>query len=162
MFSSTFIDFKSQPEPSPVLSQLSQRQQQQNQAVSAPPPGLESFPSQTKHRESTPGDGPTVNRLLQLPTMAVENIVSAHQPQPKHIKLPKRRIPPASKVPVSAVEMPGSADIPGLNVQFGALEFGSEPSLSEFGSTASASENSNQLPISLYPKSLRYKLSLWL
>lgn len=30
--------------------------------------------------------------------MAVENIVSAHQPQPKHIKLPKRRIPPASKV----------------------------------------------------------------
>ncbi|NP_001101398.2 ubiquitin-associated protein 2 isoform X8 [Rattus norvegicus] len=154
------LDFKSQPEPSPVLSQLSQRQQQQNQAVSVPPPGLESFPSQTKHRESAPGDGPsTVNRLLQLPTMAVENIVSAHQPQPKHIKLPKRRIPPASKVPVSAVEMPGSADITGLNVQFGALEFGSEPSLSEFGSTASASENSSQLPISLYPKSLSEPLN---
>ncbi|KAH0521653.1 Ubiquitin-associated protein 2 [Microtus ochrogaster] len=149
------FDFKSQPEPSPVLSQLSQRQQHQTPAVSVPPPGLESFPSQAKHRESTPGDGPstTVNRLLQLPNMAVENIVSAHQPQPKHIKLPKRRIPPA-KVPASAVEMPGSTDVTGLNVQFGALEFGSEPSLSEFGPAASGSENSCQSPISLYPTSL--------
>ena len=30
------------------------------------------------------------------------------------------------QIPSSAVEMPGSADIPGLNVQFGALDFGSE------------------------------------
>ncbi|XP_060234018.1 ubiquitin-associated protein 2 isoform X5 [Meriones unguiculatus] len=148
------FDFKSQPEPSPVLSQLSQRQQQ-TQAVSVPSPGVESFPSRAKHGESAPIDGPSaVNRLLQLPNMAVENIVSAHQPQPKHIKLPKRRIPPASKVSTSAVEMPGSADVTGLNVQFGALEFGSESSLSEFGSAASASENSNQIPITLYPKSL--------
>ncbi|XP_051013769.1 ubiquitin-associated protein 2 [Acomys russatus] len=149
------FDFKSQPEPSPVLSQLSQRQQHQTPAVSVPPPGLQSFPSQAKHRESAPGDGPsTVNRLLQLPSMAVENMVSAHQPQPKHMKLPKRRIPPAAKVPASAVEMPGSADVTGLNVQFGALEFGSEPSLSEFGSAAPGTENSSQIPISLYPKSL--------
>ncbi|KAM9207407.1 ubiquitin-associated protein 2 isoform 2-T3 [Dugong dugon] len=149
------FDFKSQPEPSPVLSQLSQRQQHQTQAVTIPPPGLESFPAQVKLRESASGDSTsTVNKLLQLPSMAVENIaVSAHQPQPKHIKLPKRRIPPASKIPVSAVEMPGSADVTGLNVQFGALEFGSEPSLSEFGS-APSSENSNQIPISLYSKSL--------
>ncbi|XP_006863100.1 PREDICTED: ubiquitin-associated protein 2 isoform X2 [Chrysochloris asiatica] len=148
------FDFKSQPEPSPVLSQLSQRQHQ-TQAVSAPPPGLESFPSQVKLRESTSRDGTsTVNKLLQLPSMTVENIaVSAHQPQSKHIKLSKRRIPPTSKIPASAVEMPGSADVTGLNVQFGALEFGSEPSLSEFGS-APNSENSNQLPISLYSKSL--------
>lgn len=32
----------------------------------------------------------------------------------------------SSQIPSSAVEMPGSADIPGLNVQFGALDFGSE------------------------------------
>ncbi|XP_054973286.1 ubiquitin-associated protein 2 isoform X11 [Pan paniscus] len=149
------LDFKSQPEPSPVLSQLSQRQQHQSQAVTVPPPGLESFPAQAKLRESTPGDSPsTVNKLLQLPSMTIENIsVSVHQPQPKHIKLAKRRIPPASKIPASAVEMPGSADVTGLNVQFGALEFGSEPSLSEFGS-APSSENSNQIPISLYSKSL--------
>lgn len=149
------FDFKSQPEPSPVLSQLSQRQQHQTQTVTVRPPGLESFPSQTKPRVSAPGDGTsTVNKLLQLPNLAVENIpVPTHQTQPKHIKLPKRRIPPASKIPASAVEMPGSADVTGLNVQFGALEFGSEPSLSEFGTT-SASENSNQIPVSLYPKSL--------
>ncbi|KAJ8791055.1 hypothetical protein J1605_020856 [Eschrichtius robustus] len=155
------FDFKSQPEPSPVLSQLSQRQQQQTQAVIVPPPGLESFPSQVKLRESAPRDSSTstVNKLLQLPSVTVENIaVSAHQPQPKHIKLPKRRIPPASKIPASAVEMPGSADVTGLNVQFGALEFGSEPSLSEFGSAAS-SENSSQIPISLYPKSLSDSLN---
>ncbi|XP_054973277.1 ubiquitin-associated protein 2 isoform X2 [Pan paniscus] len=153
--SAEITDFKSQPEPSPVLSQLSQRQQHQSQAVTVPPPGLESFPAQAKLRESTPGDSPsTVNKLLQLPSMTIENIsVSVHQPQPKHIKLAKRRIPPASKIPASAVEMPGSADVTGLNVQFGALEFGSEPSLSEFGS-APSSENSNQIPISLYSKSL--------
>ncbi|XP_061281930.1 ubiquitin-associated protein 2 isoform X2 [Bos javanicus] len=156
------FDFKSQPEPSPVLSQLSQRQQHQTQAVTVPPPGLESFPSQVKLREAAPRDSSTstVNKLLQLPSMTVENIaVSAHQPQPKHIKLPKsRRIPPASKIPASAVEMPGSADVTGLNVQFGALEFGSEPSLSEFGSSAS-SENSSQIPISLYSKSLSDSLN---
>uniref|UniRef100_A0ABI7XCB5 UBA domain-containing protein n=1 Tax=Felis catus TaxID=9685 RepID=A0ABI7XCB5_FELCA len=154
------FDFKSQPEPSPVLSQLSQRQQHHTQPVAVPPPGLESFPSQVKLRESTPRDSTsTVNKLLQLPSMTVENIsVTAHQSQPKHVKLPKRRIPPASKIPASAVEMPGSADVTGLNVQFGALEFGSEPSLSEFGSAAS-SENSNQIPISLYSKSLSDSLN---
>ena len=62
------------------------------------------------------------------------------------------------QIPASAVEMPGSADVTGLNVQFGALEFGSEPSLSEFGSAVS-SENSSQIPISLYSKSLRYAVS---
>lgn len=154
------FDFKSQPEPSPVLSQLSQRQQHQTQAVPVLPPGLESFPSQGKLRESAPRDSTsTVNKLLQLPSLTVANIpVSAHQPQPKHIKLPKRRIPPASKIPASAVEMPGSADVTGLNVQFGALEFGSESSLSEFGS-ATSSENSNQIPISLYSKSLSDSLN---
>lgn len=154
------FDFKSQPEPSPVLSQLSQRQQHQTQTVTGPPPGLESFPSQVKPRESAPRDNTsTVNKLLQLPSLTVENItVSAHQSQPKHIKLTKRRIPPASKTPASAVEMPGSADVTGLNVQFGALEFGSESSLSEFGSAAS-SENSNQIPISLYSKSLSDSLN---
>lgn len=154
------FDFKSQPEPSPVLSQLSQRQQHQSQAAAAPPPGLESFSPQAKLRESAPHDRTsTVNKLLQLPTMAVENIaVTPHQPQPKHIKLPKRRLPPTSKIPVSAVEMPGSADVTGLNVQFGALEFGSETSLAEFGS-ATSNENSNQIPISLYSKSLSDSLN---
>uniref|UniRef100_A0A452I3W9 UBA domain-containing protein n=1 Tax=Gopherus agassizii TaxID=38772 RepID=A0A452I3W9_9SAUR len=148
------FDFKSQPEPSPVLSQLTQRQQQQTQAVPVPPPGLESFSSQVKLREPSPVDSSmAASKMLQLPSMSMDNqAVSAHQTQQKQIKPPKRRIPPASKIPASAVEMPGSADVTGLNVQFGALEFGSEPSLPEFGS-APSNENISQVSSnSLYSK----------
>uniref|UniRef100_A0A8C0JDL6 Ubiquitin associated protein 2 n=1 Tax=Chelonoidis abingdonii TaxID=106734 RepID=A0A8C0JDL6_CHEAB len=148
------FDFKSQPEPSPVLSQLTQRQQQQTQAVPVPPPGLESSSSQVKLGEPSPVDSSmAASKMLQLPSMSMDNqAVSAHQTQQKQIKPPKRRIPPASKIPASAVEMPGSADVTGLNVQFGALEFGSEPSLPEFGS-APSNENISQVPSnSLYSK----------
>ncbi|XP_050843383.1 ubiquitin-associated protein 2 isoform X9 [Serinus canaria] len=151
------FDFKSQPEPSPVLSQLTQRQQQM-QVVPVPPPGLESSSSQVKLREPSPVDTSTaVSKILQLPTISVDNqAVTVHQTQQKQIKPPKRRITPASKIPASAVEMPGSADMTGLNVQFGALEFGSEPTLPEFGSTSS-SENTNQATNnSLYSKSVKY------
>ncbi|XP_048788330.1 ubiquitin-associated protein 2 isoform X3 [Lagopus muta] len=155
------FDFKSQPEPSPILSQLTQRQQQQTQAVPVPPPGLESFSSQVKLREPSPVDTSTaVSKMLQLPTMSMDNqTVTAHQTQHKQIKPPKRRITPASKIPASAVEMPGSADVTGLNVQFGALEFGSEPALPEFGS-ASSSENASQTTNnSLYTKSVNDPLN---
>uniref|UniRef100_H3ADF1 Ubiquitin associated protein 2 n=1 Tax=Latimeria chalumnae TaxID=7897 RepID=H3ADF1_LATCH len=67
-------------------------------------------------------------------------------------------MPPLSKIPSSAVEMPGSADMTGLNVQFGALEFGSEPSLPEFGSTASP-ETVSLAQNTLYPKSVSESLS---
>ncbi|KAM9590580.1 ubiquitin-associated protein 2-like isoform 34-T35 [Morphnus guianensis] len=148
------FDFKSQPEPSPVLSQLTQRQQQQTQAVPVPPPGLESF-SQIKLHEPSPVDTSTaVSKMLQLPTISMDNqAVTAHQTQQKQIKPPKRRITPASKIPASAVEMPGSADVTGLNVQFGALEFGSEPALPEFGSTSSSENTSQVTNNSLYSKS---------
>ncbi|XP_064903104.1 ubiquitin-associated protein 2 isoform X23 [Columba livia] len=152
------FDFKSQPEPSPVLSQLTQRQQQQMQAVPVPPPGLESFSSQVKLRETSPVDTSTAaSKMLQLPAVSVDNhAVTAHQTQQKQIKPPKRRIAPASKIPASAVEMPGSADVTGLNVQFGALEFGSEPALPEFGSTSSSESNSQATNNSLYSKSVKY------
>jgi len=66
------------------------------------------------------------------------------------------------QIPASAVEMPGSADVSGLNVQFGALDFGSESALPDFGQ----SENCNSEPIreaavvpqsqsSLYSKPIR-------
>ncbi|XP_071658916.1 ubiquitin-associated protein 2 isoform X9 [Patagioenas fasciata] len=152
------FDFKSQPEPSPVLSQLTQRQQQQTQAVPVPPPGLESFSSQVKLRETSPVDTSTaVSKMLQLPAISMDNhAVTAHQTQQKQIKPPKRRIAPASKIPASAVEMPGSADVTGLNVQFGALEFGSEPTLPEFGSTSSSESNSQATNNNLYSKSVKY------
>lgn len=60
------------------------------------------------------------------------------------------------KIPASAVEMPGSADVTGLNVQFGALEFGSEPALPEFGSTSSSENTSQATNNSLYSKSVKY------
>ncbi|KAM9262775.1 ubiquitin-associated protein 2 isoform 3-T5 [Morus bassanus] len=155
------FDFKSQPEPSPVLSQLTQRQQQQMQANPVPPPGLESFSSQVKLREPSPVDTSTaVSKMLQLPTISMENqAVTAHQTQQKQIKPPKRRITPASKIPASAVEMPGSADVTGLNVQFGALEFGSEPVLPEFGSTSSSENTSQASNNSLYSKSVNDPLN---
>ncbi|XP_053909238.1 ubiquitin-associated protein 2-like isoform X2 [Cuculus canorus] len=155
------FDFKSQPEPSPVQSQLTQRQQQQTQAIPVLPPGLESFSSQVKLREPSPVDISTaVSKTLQLPTISVDNqAVTAHQIQQKQIKPPKRRITPASKIPASAVEMPGSADVTGLNVQFGALEFGSEPVLPEFGSTSSSENTSQGTNNSLYSKSVNDPLN---
>uniref|UniRef100_H3ADE9 Ubiquitin associated protein 2 n=1 Tax=Latimeria chalumnae TaxID=7897 RepID=H3ADE9_LATCH len=138
-----FADFKSQPEPSPVLSQLTQRQQQQQaQAAHVPPPGLgEPFSSQLA----------SVSLDSQLASVA-------QQTQQKQVKPLKRKMPPLSKIPSSAVEMPGSADMTGLNVQFGALEFGSEPSLPEFGSTASP-ETVSLAQNTLYPKSVSESLS---
>ncbi|NXB49317.1 UBAP2 protein, partial [Leucopsar rothschildi] len=152
------FDFKSQPEPSPVLSQLTQRQQQM-QVVPVPPPGLES--SQIKLREPSPVDTSTaVSKILQLPAISMDNqAVTVHQTQQKQIKPPKRRITPASKIPASAVEMPGSADMTGLNVQFGALEFGSEPTLPEFGSTSSSESTSQATNNSLYSKSVNDPLN---
>lgn len=155
------FDFKSQPEPSPVLSQLAQRQQHQIQPVTAPPPGLETFSSQVKLRETSPVDSSTnVSKMIQLPNLSLDSQAMSVQQtqQQKHLKPPKRRIPPTSKIPSSAVEMPGSADVTGLNVQFGALEFGSEPSLPEFGSNTSP-DNGSQTPNNLYSKSISDSLN---
>lgn len=128
---------------------------------------------------------------------------STPQQQRGALKGQKRRIPPTSKagrrltliailslltpdfsllifvlgpcqIPSTAVEMPGSADIPGLNLQFGALDFGSESALTEFGvvdnCANAASRDSTPAPASappsmgagtqsqtsLYSKPLRY------
>ncbi|XP_073680128.1 ubiquitin-associated protein 2a [Garra rufa] len=142
-------EFQMQPEPSLVLSQLAQRQQgslthtgplarqPSPPRLSAPSPApgpLEAFskaPEPSQHR-----DGPSL-----APSQAAETQGSSTQQ--RQIKTQKRRIPPTSKIPASAVEMPGSADVSGLNVQFGALDFGSESALPDFGQ----SENCNTEPI---------------
>lgn len=49
-----------------------------------------------------------------------------------------------------AVEMPGSADISGLNLQFGALQFGSEPVLQDYESTPATTTPGSQVQNSLY------------
>lgn len=59
--------------------------------------------------------------------------------------------------------MPGSADVSGLNVQFGALDFGSESALPDFGQPENCSSEATRetaVPVpqtqsSLYPKPIR-------
>ncbi|XP_064152452.1 ubiquitin-associated protein 2a isoform X4 [Anguilla rostrata] len=160
-------DFKTQPEPSLVLSQLAQRQQsalpqpeplpQARPASPATrptpsPPGLEPFP---KPRDPSPSrDGPSPGAKASA-AAATDPQVSGGSQQ-RQMKTQKRRIPPSSKIPSSAVEMPGSADVSGLNVQFGALDFGSEPALPDFGQPDSCGTRepapAAQTPNSLYSK----------
>ncbi|KAJ8285514.1 hypothetical protein GJAV_G00027680 [Gymnothorax javanicus] len=159
-------DFKTQPEPSLVLSQLAQRQQNalsqpgplpQVRPASPPtrptpsPPGLDPVP---KPRDpSPPRDGPSPGAKVPA---AAEPPSSSSSSQQRQMKTQKRRIPPSSKIPSSAVEMPGSADVSGLNVQFGALDFGSEPALPDFSQpeTCSSRESAPAAPTpnSLYSK----------
>ncbi|XP_062237856.1 ubiquitin-associated protein 2-like isoform X1 [Platichthys flesus] len=120
------MEMKQQPEPSAVLSQLVQRQQStihptteslglsQSRAPQVPtPPGHDSFVP-TLRDGASPG--------VKLPCM--EPPIT--EPPQRQLRTQRRRVPPPSKIPSSAVEMPGSADMTGLNFQFGALDFGSE------------------------------------
>ncbi|XP_064840138.1 ubiquitin-associated protein 2-like isoform X13 [Oncorhynchus masou masou] len=52
--------------------------------------------------------------------------------QQHKLKQQKKRTSITTKIPATPVEMPGSADISGLNLQFGVLQFGSEPVLQEY------------------------------
>ncbi|XP_051519628.1 ubiquitin-associated protein 2-like isoform X2 [Myxocyprinus asiaticus] len=56
--------------------------------------------------------------------------------QQHKLKQQKKRASITTKIPALAVEMPGSADISELNLQFGALQFGSEPALPDYDHSA--------------------------
>ncbi|XP_077051266.1 ubiquitin-associated protein 2-like isoform X7 [Siphateles boraxobius] len=72
--------------------------------------------------------------------------------QQHKLKQQKKRASITTKIPAQAVEMPGSADISGLNLQFGALQFGSEPVLPEYDTSAAVATTTpgNQGQNSLY------------
>ncbi|KAG7500220.1 hypothetical protein JOB18_011902 [Solea senegalensis] len=70
--------------------------------------------------------------------------------QQHKLKQQKKRTSITTKIPAMAVEMPGSTDISGLNLQFGALQFGSEPVLPEYESTPATTTPGNQVQNSLY------------
>uniref|UniRef100_A0A8C7WQQ0 Ubiquitin associated protein 2-like n=1 Tax=Oryzias sinensis TaxID=183150 RepID=A0A8C7WQQ0_9TELE len=70
--------------------------------------------------------------------------------QQHKLKQQKKRTSLTTKIPVMAVEMPGSTDISGLNLQFGALQFGSEPVLPEYETGPATTTPSNQAQNSLY------------
>uniref|UniRef100_UPI003AAEA4E9 ubiquitin-associated protein 2-like isoform X1 n=1 Tax=Centroberyx gerrardi TaxID=166262 RepID=UPI003AAEA4E9 len=123
------LELKLQPEPSAVLSQLAQRQQQSSilptvDPLVLPQPHAPQVPTPPGHESSLPPARDGASPGVKLPGM--EPPIS--EPPQRQIKTQRRRVPPPSKIPSSAVEMPGSTDISGLNVQFGALDFGSEAS----------------------------------
>ncbi|KAK2081560.1 Ubiquitin-associated protein 2-like [Saguinus oedipus] len=113
----------------------------------------------TKHQAFTPFST-MMEVFLQekSPTMSPgssDNQSSSPQPAQQKLKQQKKKASLTSKIPALAVEMPGSADISGLNLQFGALQFESESVLSDYESTPTMSTSSSQVPSSLYTSTAR-------
>ncbi|XP_068576201.1 ubiquitin-associated protein 2a isoform X1 [Cebidichthys violaceus] len=135
-------EFGLQPEPSLVLSQLVQRhtgpslplaRQPSPPSQQAPPASASPAPH---HTSTSAQAGPIMaaaGAKPPAPGAGLDPQGGSTPLQRAQLKGQKRRIPPTSKIPSTAVEMPGSADVPGLNLQFGALDFGSESALPEFG-----------------------------
>uniref|UniRef100_A0AAQ5YYJ8 UBA domain-containing protein n=1 Tax=Amphiprion ocellaris TaxID=80972 RepID=A0AAQ5YYJ8_AMPOC len=118
-------DIKSQPE-SAIHTAFTKRQPYQDKAV-VPSLGQQVSPSSSDAQGSSP-----------LPL------------QQHKLKQQKKRTSITTKIPAMAVEMPGSTDITGLNLQFGALQFGSEPVLPEYESTPTTTTPGSQVQNSLY------------
>ncbi|KAM9475654.1 ubiquitin-associated protein 2b isoform 2-T4 [Clarias gariepinus] len=126
----THMDLKSQPDPSPILSQLTQ---QQNSTL------LSDLPAQGRNPSPPLPLQDMSSSVLKPPgDTSAPTISESHQP--KQIRPQRRRMPPPSKIPSSAVEMPGSADVSGLNVQFGALDFASEATVESTGHPEKSSQ----------------------
>ncbi|XP_042632289.1 ubiquitin-associated protein 2-like isoform X3 [Cyprinus carpio] len=106
------------------------------QAITTPVP-KPSGPTPGQQNSSSPAD-PQASSPLPL--------------QQHKLKQQKKRASISTKIPALAVEMPGSADISGLNLQFGALQFGSEPVLPEYDAPAAVATTTpgNQGQNSLY------------
>ncbi|XP_047440249.1 ubiquitin-associated protein 2a [Mugil cephalus] len=160
-------EFGLQPEPSLVLSQLVQRhtgptlplaRQPSPPSQHAPPASASPAPQHTSTQAQA---GPMMAAAGAKPPAPSAGLdpqgSSTPQQQRAQLKGQKRRIPPTSKIPSTAVEMPGSADVPGLNLQFGALDFGSESPLPEFGvvdnCVSAASRESTPAPAPAPPAS---------
>uniref|UniRef100_A0A8C1MMV4 Ubiquitin associated protein 2b n=1 Tax=Cyprinus carpio TaxID=7962 RepID=A0A8C1MMV4_CYPCA len=138
-----YLDLKAQPDPSPILGRLTQHQ---NAALQSDLPAQARDPAPLP-----PHDGPSPT----LKPHCEPAVTSTELPQPRNIRPQRRRAPPPSKIPSSAVEMPGSADVSGLNVQFGALDFGSESTVENLNQSESSCQepvSAPQTQNSLYPK----------
>ncbi|NXO25196.1 UBP2L protein, partial [Cisticola juncidis] len=93
------------------------------------------------------------NPIPQMSPGSSDNQSSSPQPAQQKLKQQRKKASLTSKIPALAVEMPGSSDISGLNLQFGALQFGSEPVLAEYESTPTTSAAVSQPQSSLYTSS---------
>ncbi|XP_041094893.1 ubiquitin-associated protein 2-like [Polyodon spathula] len=147
-------DLKTQSESSPhspfakrqsyqPSSSIMEAFMQQDKAVSLPsataPPSspLSSKPSSSSAQQ-------------QISPGSSDHQSSSPQPTQQHkLKQQKKRTAIQTKIPALAVEMPGTSDVVGLNLQFGALQFGSEPALPEYESAPATSAPAGQTQNSL-------------
>lgn len=90
------------------------------------------------------------NHPPQMSPVSPENPSGSPQPAHQKMKVQKKKTSLTSKIPALAVEMPGTADISGLNLQFGALQFGSEPVLPEYEPPPATNTTVSQSQSSLY------------
>ncbi|KAG8431079.1 hypothetical protein GDO86_019458 [Hymenochirus boettgeri] len=90
------------------------------------------------------------NTAPQMSPVSSENQSGSPQPTQQKLKQQKKKASLTSKIPALAVEMPGSSDISGLNLQFGALLFGSEPVLTEYEPPPTANVSASLGQNSLY------------
>ncbi|XP_069796264.1 ubiquitin-associated protein 2-like isoform X2 [Narcine bancroftii] len=141
-----------------VLGHFEMKSQTES-SVHAPFGQRQSYSNSRMMEVFIPGKQPAASSNSPLPNKAggtqvspgpSENQSSSPQPAQQKLKPQKKKASISSKIPSSAVEMPASADLPGLNLQFGALQFGSEPMLSEYESTPTTSVPVNQSQSSLY------------
>ncbi|KAM5129291.1 ubiquitin-associated protein 2-like isoform 3-T3 [Mantella aurantiaca] len=112
-------------------------------------PPATSVPSAVPVCPSSPLTGKS-GHPTQMSPVSSENQSGSPQPAHHKMKVQKKKASLTSKIPALAVEMPGTADISGLNLQFGALQFGSEPVLQEYESSPTTIATVNQSQNSLY------------
>ncbi|XP_032437032.1 ubiquitin-associated protein 2-like isoform X3 [Xiphophorus hellerii] len=135
-----FLQDKGLPPPSSVSSSSSLPQRTTSSSHVVPPPA-----SSLPKMAAVPSLGQQVSQS--------SSDAQGSSPLPLHqhkLKQQKKRTSISTKIPAMAVEMPGSTDISGLNLQFGALQFGSEPVLQEYESTPATTTPGSQVQNSLY------------
>ncbi|KAH9378130.1 hypothetical protein HPB48_004270 [Haemaphysalis longicornis] len=93
-----------------------------------------SYPSHSQPVAASPADAP---------------VPSKPAPAPQRTKTPRVRVPPPSKIPESAVEMPEDSAVTSLDVQFGGIEFGTDTF--DFGATDGPVPVSTSQPPSMPP-----------
>ncbi|XP_060948922.1 ubiquitin-associated protein 2-like isoform X3 [Limanda limanda] len=157
-------DMKTQPE-SGVHSPFSKRQPYQAATAASSmldvfrhDKGLPPSSSSSSSPHAVPPPASSLPRMAALPSLGQQVSPSSSDaqgssplPLQQHkLKQQKKRTSITTKIPAMAVEMPGSSDMSGLNLQFGGLQFGSEPVLPEYGSTPSTTAPTNQVQNSLY------------
>uniref|UniRef100_A0A673LCW1 UBA domain-containing protein n=1 Tax=Sinocyclocheilus rhinocerous TaxID=307959 RepID=A0A673LCW1_9TELE len=117
----TLGQYDMKPQTEPVHSPFTKRQPYQPTSTSS------SMMDAFLQDKATPASTTSTLPPQSTPSPADPQASSPLPLQQHKLKQQKKRASITTKIPALAVEMPGSADISGLNLQFGALQFGSEP-----------------------------------